>query len=125
MRVAGDVDEQVAEQPVEQPRPSFLAGFRHLRERDLELVERLVARLVDARRLAGRANEQAGEQIRERGVALPIKHRALEQIGAAQERALRGTGSAYDNVAAPAGAAFAAIAHEFLSSKAHRTRIGI
>ena len=35
-------------------------------ERDLQLVEAVVARLVDARRLAGRADEQAGEQVRQR-----------------------------------------------------------
>jgi hypothetical protein len=63
--------------PVEQPRGALLARLRHLRERDLELVERLVARLVDARRLAGRPDEQTGEEIGERRVALPVEHDAL------------------------------------------------
>ena len=52
------------------------AGRRHLRERDLQLVERVVAGLVDARRLAGRADEQAGEQVGERRVALPVQDQA-------------------------------------------------
>ncbi len=55
MRVAGDVDQQIAQQPVDQPRARFLARLRDLRERDFEFVQRLVTRLVDARRLAGRA----------------------------------------------------------------------
>ena len=67
-----------------------IARRRHLRERDFELVEHVLARLVDARRLAGRADEQAGEQIGERRPPLPIEHQALEQIGPAQERAVGG-----------------------------------
>ena len=59
MRVARGVDEQVAEQAVDQPGRDGAAGLRHLGERDLELVEGFVARLVDARRLAGRPDEQA------------------------------------------------------------------
>ena len=64
VRVAGDVDQQVAEDAVDQPgRRIAVARIGHLREGDLQLVERVVARLVDARRLAGRADEQAGEQV--------------------------------------------------------------
>ena len=57
-------------------------------ERDLELVEQVLPRLVDARRLAGRPDEQAGEQIGQRRMPLPIEDQALEQIGPAQERAV-------------------------------------
>ena len=80
---------QVAEQPVDQPgqRCGALAGRRHLRQRDLQLVEAVVAGLVDARRLAGRADEQAGEQVGERRMALPVQHQALQQV-----RAGAGTG---------------------------------
>ncbi len=73
--VAGDVDEQVAQQPVHEPgRGRFaLAGRRDLGQRHLELVERVVARLVDARGLAGRADEQAREQVGHRRVPLPVQ----------------------------------------------------
>ena len=64
-----------------------LARARHLRHGDLELVEAVVARLVDARRLAGRADEQAREQVAQRRMVLPVQHQALQQIGPAQERA--------------------------------------
>ena len=87
MGVAGDVDQQIAEQPVDQPqRRRFRPAAADLRERDFEFVELVVARLVEARRLAGRADEQAREQIGQRRMALPVEHQALQQIGPAQER---------------------------------------
>ncbi len=54
VRIAGHVDEQVAEQPVDEPggRGLAVARRRDLRQRDLQFVERVVARLVDAGRLA-------------------------------------------------------------------------
>jgi len=63
--VAGDVDQQIAEQPVDQPRPRrfAFARCRDQRQRDVQLIQQIVARLVDARRLAGRADEQARKQI--------------------------------------------------------------
>ena len=65
VRVAGHVDEQVAEQAIDHPRRGRrgAAGRRHLRQRHLQLVEPVMARLVDPRRLARRADEQAGEQV--------------------------------------------------------------
>ena len=52
MRVAGDVDQKISEQPIDEPRRRLGSGLGELPERDLELVEGIVARLVDARRLA-------------------------------------------------------------------------
>ena len=64
MGVAADIDQQIAEQPIDEPRRHIaFAGRRHLRQRDLQLIERVVPRLVDAGRLAGRTDEQSGEQI--------------------------------------------------------------
>ena len=65
MGIAGDVDQKIAKQAIDQPGPRRLAraGRPHQRERDLELVQHVLARLVHARRLAGRADEQAGEEI--------------------------------------------------------------
>ena len=77
MRIAGDVDEQIAEQAVDEPERRGSPGAGDLRQRDFEFVELVVARLVDARRLAGRADEQAREQIGQRRVALPIENEAL------------------------------------------------
>ena len=71
MRVARGVDQQVAEDAVDQPWRRLLARF-DLAEGDLELVQRIVARLVDARMLAGRADEQAGEQVGQRWVVQPV-----------------------------------------------------
>ena len=88
VRVARDVDEQVAEQPIDQPGQRRLALSRrgHLPKRDLELIERVVPCFVDARRLRRRADEQPREQIAQRGMMLPVQHQRFEQIGAPQER---------------------------------------
>ena len=95
-----------------------LAGRRHLRQRDLELVERVVARLVDARRLAGRADEQAGEQVGQRRVALPVQDQALQQVGPAQERAVERRRAADHDMVAAAGAGVAAVDHELVGAEA-------
>jgi hypothetical protein len=65
----------------------LLAGFealRHLLEGDFQFVEAFVARLVDARRLAGGADEHAGEQVGQRRVVLPVGDQAAQQVGPAQ-----------------------------------------
>ncbi len=56
MRVAGQVDQQVAQHAVDNPR---LSGFfaRQLRQRRLQLVDRLVPAFVGTRGLAGRADK--------------------------------------------------------------------
>jgi hypothetical protein len=59
----------VAEERVDQPGRRLGVGVRTI-ERELELVERVVARLVDARRLRRRSDEEPGEQVRQRRVVL-------------------------------------------------------
>ena len=118
VRVAGHVDQQVAEQAVDQPGRDRAARLGDLAQRDLELVERLVARLVDARRLAGGADEQAGEQVGQRGMVLPVGDDAGEQIGPAQERAVRRREAAEHDVVAAAGADMPAVEHELLGAEA-------
>ena len=118
--VAGDVDEQVPEQAVDEPRRRgvALAGRWHLRERDFELVERVVAGLVDARGLGGRADEEAGEQVGDRRVALPVQDQRAQEVGAAQERAVEGGGAADDDVVAAAGPGVLAVDHELVGAEA-------
>ena len=117
--VAGDIDQDVAEQPIDQPRRHFVGTVRrrHLAERDFQFVEHVLARLIDARRLAGRPDEQAGEQIRQRRPPLPIEHQAFEQIGPAQERAVGGLEAAEHDVIAAAGAGMAAVDHELVGAE--------
>ena len=59
--IARHIRQKIAEQPVDQPRQRrhAFSGGRHLRKRDLQLVETVVAGLVDTRRLARRADEEA------------------------------------------------------------------
>jgi hypothetical protein len=74
VRIPRYVDEQVAQQPVDKPRQRSrsLSRVGNLRQRDLQLVEPVMARLVDARRLARGADEEAGEEVGKRRVALPV-----------------------------------------------------
>jgi hypothetical protein len=78
--VAGEVDEQAAEQTVDLPGRHLALAFDgeaiEFGKRRLELVQALVARFVDARRLARRPDEATREQVRQRRVVLPIGDQA-------------------------------------------------
>ena len=117
MRIAGHVDEQIAEQPIDQPGRALSARRRQLAKGDLELIQRVIPRFVHARRLRRRADEQAGEQIRQRGVIVPIRQKAPQQVGTAQERRIRRSRAAQDKVIATACACVAPIEHEFLGGQ--------
>ena len=86
MRIAGDIDQNVPEQAIHQPQRGLDSRRRHVGQRDLKFIEAVVTRLIDARRLAGRTDEHAGEQIRQRRMPLPVQHQALQQVRTAQER---------------------------------------
>ena len=61
--IAGHIGQQVAQHPVDQPRRARTAGLAQdalqFGEGDLDLVDRIVARFVQARRLARRPDEEA------------------------------------------------------------------
>ena len=84
MGVAGDIDEEVAIEAVNEPQGRGFPGAGRAGQRDFEFIELIVPCLIDARRLACRPNEEAREKIRERGMPLPIEHQALEQVGSPQ-----------------------------------------
>ena len=123
MRVAAGVDQQVAEQAVHQPRRAGFARRRHLLERDLQFVQRIVARLVDARRLRGGSDEQAGEQIGQRRMVVPIGQQAAQQVRPAQERRIRRRFAAEHEVIAAAGAGVATVEHELLGGQPRLARL--
>src|SRR5688572_7802065 len=77
------------------------------REGELELVDAVVAGLVDARRLASGTDEEAGKQVRERGAVDPVTDQAAQQIRTAQQRAVLRRGAAERQVVAAAGAGVA------------------
>jgi hypothetical protein len=85
VRIAREVGEEVAQQPVDEPRRCRRLACRvlapHLLERDFELVEAVVARFVDPRRLTRRSDERAREQVRQRRMVLPVRHQALQEVG--------------------------------------------
>ena len=126
MGVAGQIDQQVAQQPIDQPRlQGLFAGLEsieHLLEGDFQFIDALVTGFVNARRLAGRADEQAGEQVGKRRMILPIADQAHQQIGTAQQRRVSRRGAAQGDMVAPAGARVAAVEHELLRAEARQTR---
>ena len=69
-------------------------------------------RFVDARGLAGRADEHAREQIRQRRVPLPVQHEAPQEIWAAQERRILWRATADHHVIAATGAGVPAVNQE-------------
>ena len=110
--VAGDVGEQVAQRPVGDPGLGCAGSVSQpvdLGERDLELIERLGAALVDPRRLRRGADEPAGEQVGQRGVALPVGQQRHQQVGTAQQRRVGRGDAAQRDVVAAAGAAVGAV----------------
>ena len=73
-----NIDAQVAEAAVNEPRRGRAAGAVEVRGGQLELVERIVAGLIDPRVLARRADEHAAEQERQRRMVVPEGDEALE-----------------------------------------------
>ena len=97
-------------------------GVRHLIEGDLELIQRVGARFIHARMLAGGADEEPGEKIRERGMVLPEANQTAQQIGTPQKGAVRRSDAADDDVIAAAGAGVAAVEHEFFGAQTRLAR---
>jgi hypothetical protein len=127
MGVAGDIDQEVTEQPVDQPWTWCLAvtRLRHQTKRDFELMQHVLPRFIDSGRLTCRPDEQAGEQIGQRRTMLPVEHQTLEQIGPAQERAIGRLRATEDDVVAAAGAGVPAIDHELVGAEARKVRLFI
>lgn len=126
MRVARHVDQQIAQHAIDEPRRHVLARAQRvaakLGERDIEFVDLIVARLVDARRLARRADEEPREQVGQRRMIVPIRDQAREQIGTAQERAVGGRRAAEHEVIAAARADMPAVDHELLARQPRSIR---
>jgi len=108
MGVARHIRQDIAEQPVGDPGRHVLAGL-DLGEGDFQFREAVLARLIDARMLAGRADELAAEQERQAGMVVPEPDHRFQQVGSAQERRIHRRGRTHDHVVAAAGADMAAI----------------
>ena len=122
VRVPSDIDQQVAEDAVDDPRRHRLS-FGDLFASDLQLVDRIADPFIDPRRLARRADELTGEEVRQRRMIVPIADQAPQQIGSAQERAVLRCGSSQDDVVAAAGAGVLAVELEFLGAQTGQSGI--
>ena len=63
-----------------------------------------------------RADEEAREQIRQRGVVVPVSDQAAQQVGPAQDRALGRSRAAEHHVIAATGTGMATVEHELLGT---------
>ena len=116
--VAGDVGQQVAQRPVDRPGPVLGVGQPvDLGERDLQLVQGLGTSLVHPRRLAGRADEPAGEQVRQRRMVLPVGQQADQQIGPAEQWRLHRLRATQGEMVAAAGSAVPSVDGEGLGAE--------
>ena len=97
-----------------------LAG--RLTKCDLELIQGVQSRLVDARILARRADIHSGKQVRQRRMVLPERHHAAQQIRPAQQRTIQHGRSADHDMAAAAGCDMATVVVEFFSGQAISAR---
>ena len=112
--IPGEIDKEIAEQPVDEPRARLLAAATQFLEGDLELVEALVTGLVDPRRLARRADEATGEEIGEGGMVVPVGDETGKEIRAPQKWAVGHRSPAEDEMIAAAGAGVPAVELELL-----------
>ena len=122
VRVAGHVGQQIAEDAVDQPgRDIARRAVGHFAEGDFQFVERVVARFVDARRLAGRADEQAREQIgQRRDGSANRRSGSCSRSGRRRNGLSAGVRAADHDMIAAAGAGMPPVEHEFLGAQPAR-----
>ena len=125
MGITSDVNEQVAQDAVDKPRGDRGPWCGNLLEGDLQLVEMVIASLINAWGLAGRADKHAGEEIRQPGMVLPISDQAAQQIRTAQERAIHRRRRAQGNMVAAASASVAAILHKLFGAQPRKVGLVI
>ena len=89
MGVACHVYQNISQAAIDQPRrhalPMNLAIPRYFVQGNFKLVDLVVASFINARCLAGRANEHATEKIAEARVVVPVQNQTGQQFGPAQE----------------------------------------
>ena len=123
--VAGDVHQQVSQEPVHQPREGCrpLVWAMDLGEGDFQLIETVVSCLVNAWCLGRRADEQTREQVGQAWMALPMQDQAAQEVRTAQERAVERCRSADNYMIAATCAGVFAIDHELVGTQAGLTRV--
>jgi hypothetical protein len=115
--VAGDVGEEIAKEAVKEGGAGVFF-FGEISEGYFEFVERVGAGFVDARVLAGRSDVGAGEEVGEGRMILPEGKEADEEVGPAEQRAVRDGRATNDDVAAAASGLEIAVAGEFAGGEA-------
>ena len=115
MGVAGQVDQQVAQQPVDHPRGDVVVPSRSSSANAVSSsYSDVVSGLVDPRSLARRADESTGEEVRERRVVLPVGDQRRSRSGR-RSRGCRRAWPAEGHVIAAAGAGVGAVDVEAFS----------
>ena len=125
MRIARYVYQQVAENTIHQP---WWTGFLFAIEQrkcNFQFVNSIGASLVNARRLTGWSNENAGKKIGQCRMIQPVTNQTLDQIRSSQKWAIRRSGSTQHQMIASTSAGVAAIQHELFRSQTALARLFI
>ena len=114
--VARHIDQNIAQGAVNNPGRHVLTIFfavgSDFAHGDFKLVELVIARFIDTRRLAGGADKHAREQIAQRRVVVPVSNQADQHFRFAQKRAVCRRGTTQHKMVATPGTGVAAIGHE-------------
>ncbi|MCY1433262.1 hypothetical protein D9M71_492850 [compost metagenome] len=116
--VAGHIDQQIAQQAVDQPWRARLTRPRHLSKGYFQLVQGVVTCLVDPWRLRSRADEQAGKQVRQRRMVMPITDQAAQQVRPPQKRRIGRRRATEHQMVTATRARVAPVDHELLGTQA-------
>src|SRR3954468_5542631 len=110
MRVAGHIHEQVAEYAVYEPwRTASALLLVQCPKCQLHFIHSIGARFIHSRRLARRADEHSGKQVRQRRMIQPISNQTFQQVGPPEKRTVRGSRSADHNVISATGSGMPAV----------------
>src|SRR5687767_2412164 len=123
MRVTCDIDKQIAKDAIDQPGRSIVPILlAQNRAGQIEFVNRIGSCFVDARRLAGWADENSGKQVRKRWVVQPTADQALEKMGPSKEWTVRRRRPSQYNEMAASCPGTAAVQHKVFRPHAAAAR---
>ena len=122
MRVPGDINQQVPEDAIDQPRWS-LPVFGNLLEGNFQLVQAILTAFIHPWSLARRTYKQSGKQIGQGRMVEPVSQETSQDIRTTENRAICRRRPTDDDMIASPGASMLAIQHEFFRAKSGLTGI--
>src|SRR4051812_26057943 len=114
MGVACHINKKIAENPIDRPRRNVIR-VRSIQDvkSQLQFIYSVGSSFVDARGLTGWADENPGEQIRERRMIQPVPDKTPEQVRAPKKWTVRWRNSAKSQMITAACSRMPPVEHEF------------